>query len=150
MWGSNEFEEKESYKTRILFCLIVQTVILPPPLRCAVELFNKIHFFLCLPFDPLKKKNKEMNIESSNYNGLATCFLLSHKKLSTLNLPLHMELLHFNISLIVFNQIKHFTKTDEPESLEDYFQKGALFGQKAALNLWYVDTRPTVSEYLKV
>ena len=27
-----------------------------------------------------------------------------------------------------------------PESLEDYFKKGALFGQKAALNLWYVDT----------
>ena len=23
-----------------------------------------------------------------------------------------------------------------PESLEDYFQKGALMGQKAALNLW--------------
>ena len=29
-----------------------------------------------------------------------------------------------------------------PESLEDYFQKGALLGQKAALNLLYVDTRP--------
>ena len=28
------------------------------------------------------------------------------------------------------------------ESLEDYFQKGALLGQKAALNLRYVDTRP--------
>ena len=26
-----------------------------------------------------------------------------------------------------------------PESLEYYFQKGALLGQKAALNLWYVD-----------
>ena len=26
--------------------------------------------------------------------------------------------------------------------LEDYFQKGALLGQKAALTLWYVDTRP--------
>ena len=29
-----------------------------------------------------------------------------------------------------------------PQSLENYFQKGALLGQKAALNLWYVDTRP--------
>ena len=29
-----------------------------------------------------------------------------------------------------------------PESLEDYFQKIALLGQKSALNLWYVDTRP--------
>ena len=29
-----------------------------------------------------------------------------------------------------------------PESLEDYFQKSALLNQKAALNLWYVDTRP--------
>ena len=28
------------------------------------------------------------------------------------------------------------------ESLDDYFQKGALLAQKAALNLWYVDTRP--------
>ena len=28
-----------------------------------------------------------------------------------------------------------------PESLEDYFQKDAHLGQKAALNLWYVDTR---------
>ena len=26
-----------------------------------------------------------------------------------------------------------------PESLDDYFQKGALLGQKEALNLWYVD-----------
>ena len=29
-----------------------------------------------------------------------------------------------------------------PESLGDYFQKGALLGQKAALNIWYLDTRP--------
>ena len=29
-----------------------------------------------------------------------------------------------------------------PESLEDYFQKGALLGQKVVLNLWYIDTRP--------
>ena len=29
-----------------------------------------------------------------------------------------------------------------PTSLEDYFQKVALLGQKAALNLWYVVTRP--------
>ena len=28
-----------------------------------------------------------------------------------------------------------------PTSLEDYFQKGALLGQKADLNLWFVDTR---------
>ena len=28
------------------------------------------------------------------------------------------------------------------EVLEYYFQKGALLGQKAAINLWYVDTRP--------
>ena len=28
-----------------------------------------------------------------------------------------------------------------PESLADYFQKGALLGHKAALNLWYVVTR---------
>ena len=32
--------------------------------------------------------------------------------------------------------------TAGPESLEYYFQKGALLGQKAALNLWYIDTRP--------
>ena len=29
-----------------------------------------------------------------------------------------------------------------PESLVNYFQTGALLGQKAALNLWCVDTRP--------
>ena len=43
--------------------------------------------------------------------------------------------------------------TAEPESLEDYFQKGAVLGQKATLNVWYVDTRPnsqTVPEHLKV
>ena len=28
------------------------------------------------------------------------------------------------------------------ESLVNYFQKGTLLGQKAALNFWYVDTRP--------
>ena len=33
-------------------------------------------------------------------------------------------------------------KAARPESLEDYFQKGALLGKKVALNLWYVDTRP--------
>ena len=27
-----------------------------------------------------------------------------------------------------------------PEYLEDYFQKGALFGQKAAQNLWSLQT----------
>ena len=41
-----------------------------------------------------------------------------------------------------------------PESLVNYFQKGALLGQKVALNLWNVDTRPnsqkTVPEHLKV
>ena len=29
-----------------------------------------------------------------------------------------------------------------PEPRENYFQKGVLLGQKAALNLWHVDTRP--------
>ena len=29
-----------------------------------------------------------------------------------------------------------------PQSLENYFQKGPLLGQKVALNLWYVDTWP--------
>ena len=29
-----------------------------------------------------------------------------------------------------------------PEALEDYFQKGGLLGQKGALNLWYIHTRP--------
>ena len=36
--------------------------------------------------------------------------------------------------------------TAGPESLEDYFQKGAFLTQKAALNLWYVDTRPNSKE----
>ena len=40
--------------------------------------------------------------------------------------------------------------TAGPESLEDYFQKGALFGQKAALNLRYVEFAKTVLEHLKV
>ena len=31
------------------------------------------------------------------------------------------------------------TRAAGPESLVNYFQKGALLGQKAALNLWYVD-----------
>ena len=35
-----------------------------------------------------------------------------------------------------------FVSAAGPTSLEDYFQKVALLGQKAALNLWYVDTRP--------
>ena len=35
-----------------------------------------------------------------------------------------------------------------PKSLEDYFQKGALLGQKEALNLWYVDTRPNSQKLL--
>ena len=34
-----------------------------------------------------------------------------------------------------------------PESLEDYFQKRALLGQKAALNLWCVDTKDTDKFY---
>ena len=38
-----------------------------------------------------------------------------------------------------------------PESLKDYFQNGALLGQKAALNLWYVDTRPKIyGRFLKI
>ena len=43
--------------------------------------------------------------------------------------------------------------TAGPKSLEDYFQKGALLGQKTGLNLWKVYTRPfskTVPEHLKV
>ena len=32
------------------------------------------------------------------------------------------------------------TNTAGPVSLVYYFQKGALLGQKVALNLWYVDT----------
>ena len=35
-----------------------------------------------------------------------------------------------------------------PESLEDYFQKGERLGQKAAPNLWYVDTRPNSEKML--
>ena len=35
-----------------------------------------------------------------------------------------------------------------PESLEDYFQKDAHLGQQAALNLWYVDTRPNSQKRL--
>ena len=31
-------------------------------------------------------------------------------------------------------------------SLENYFQKGELLGQKAELNLWYVDTRPNLQK----
>ena len=34
------------------------------------------------------------------------------------------------------------TNTAGPESLEDYFQKGALLGHTEALNLWYSNTRP--------
>ena len=34
-----------------------------------------------------------------------------------------------------------FHKAAGPESLVNYFQKGALLGKKVALNLWYVDTR---------
>ena len=36
------------------------------------------------------------------------------------------------------------TRAAGTESLDDYFQKGSLLGQKAALNLWYVDTRPNL------
>ena len=35
-----------------------------------------------------------------------------------------------------------YSITAGPTYLEDYFQKGAHLGQKATLNLWYVDTRP--------
>ena len=37
-------------------------------------------------------------------------------------------------------------KAAGPESLVNYFQKGALLGQKVALNLWYVDTRPNLQK----
>ena len=43
-------------------------------------------------------------------------------------------------SIVLKNNLIY--KAAGPTSLEDYFQKGALVGQKAALNLWYVDTRP--------
>ena len=33
-------------------------------------------------------------------------------------------------------------KAAGPTSLGEYFQKGALLGKKAALNLWFVNTRP--------
>ena len=42
--------------------------------------------------------------------------------------------------IVIYNK-KHFSAAG-PETLEDYFQKDAFLGQKAALNLWYVDTRP--------
>ena len=38
--------------------------------------------------------------------------------------------------------IDEYSTSAGPESLEDYFQEGALLGKKAALNLWYVYTRP--------
>ena len=34
-----------------------------------------------------------------------------------------------------------------PENLVNYFQKGALLGKKAALNLWYVDNRPNSKKF---
>ena len=40
------------------------------------------------------------------------------------------------------------SKAAGPESLEDYFQKGALLGQKAVKNLWCVDTRPNSQKLL--
>ena len=47
-----------------------------------------------------------------------------------------------------------FYKVAVPKSLEEFFQKSALLGQKAALNLWYVDIKAkfakTVPEHLKV
>ena len=49
-----------------------------------------------------------------------------------------------NIELFIINYSReiHTPIAAGPESYEDYFQKGALLGKKAALNLWYVDTRP--------
>ena len=38
--------------------------------------------------------------------------------------------------------VQSFKITAGPESLEDYFQKGTLLGQKAALNIWFVDMIP--------
>ena len=38
--------------------------------------------------------------------------------------------------------LKKTSSTAGQRYFEDYFQKGALLGQKAAINLWYVDTRP--------
>ena len=49
----------------------------------------------------------------------------------------------------IYAYVKLFTyNTAGPESLEDYFQKGALLGQKADLNLWYVDTMPNSQKLL--
>ena len=36
-----------------------------------------------------------------------------------------------------------------PESLEDYFQNGSPLGLKAALNLWYVDTKPNSQKLIQ-
>ena len=44
----------------------------------------------------------------------------------------------FGFELLKLN----FFNAAGPTSLEEYFQKGALLGQKAALNLWNVDTKP--------
>ena len=52
-----------------------------------------------------------------------------------------------SITLIYYNC--RACKAAGPESLKDYFQKGALLGQKAALHLWYVDTRPNSQKLLR-
>ena len=41
---------------------------------------------------------------------------------------------------VLINFIFHLSAAG-PQSFEDYFQKGAILGHKAALSLWYVDTR---------
>ena len=51
-----------------------------------------------------------------------------------------------NSKMIVMTQTLYETPTFHnitvgPESVVNYFQKGAILDQKAVLNLWYVDTK---------
>ena len=45
---------------------------------------------------------------------------------------------------------KKKTKTAGPESLEDYFQKGALVGPKSLVHRYQAKFAKTVAEHLKV
>ena len=49
-------------------------------------------------------------------------------------------IINYGDSTMWTHKDKQFPSTAEPTSSEDYFQKRALLGQNAALNLWYVDT----------
>ena len=68
--------------------------------------------------------------------------------------PLRKELFFAaSLNCFIYFAVTNLTKKKNhgqaagPESLEDYFQKGALLGQKAALNLWNVDTRPNLQKF---